>query len=173
MRGGGNYLRKTKFKRKSETSFYFQVLQLWYTCFSHVLCSLSNLTVKKCSMASALQSGCICLHFSLWSLLVLPRCWEIGFLSLCLHLSDGCWFEWHSCAFAGQPSKAPSYYYLLPLINVHFLWLCTHARARSGWIQPDPRCRKSINTIEVLISPPFVNHLLIQVSSCWSQFDFC
>lgn len=96
----------------------------------------------------------MCLRFYLWSLLVLTRCWGIGFLSLCLRLSDGCWFEWHSCAFAGQPPKALSDYYLLPLINVHFLWPCTHACARSGWIQPDPRCRKSINTIEVLISPP-------------------
>lgn len=94
------------------------------------------------------------LCFYLWSPLVLTWCWGIGFLSLCLRLSDGCWFEWHSCAFAGQPPKAPSDYYLLPLINVHFLWLCTHARARSGWIQPDPCCRKSINTIEVLILPP-------------------
>lgn len=94
---------------------------------------------------------CFCL---LWSLLVLTRCWGIGFLSLRLRLSAGCWFEWHSCAFAGQPPKAPSDYYLLSLINVHFLWPGAHARARSECIQPDPRCRKSINTIEVLISPP-------------------
>lgn len=96
----------------------------------------------------------MCLRSYLWSLLVLTRCWGIGFLSLCLRLSDGFWSEWHSCAFAGQPPKAPSDYYLLPLINVNFLWPCTHACARSGWIQPDPRCCKSINTIEVLISPP-------------------
>lgn len=105
-------------------------------------------------------------------LLVLVECWGIG-LFVCLFMTFGL----NGTAVCELTSLLN-----LTLIATCCLWLmlimsgcicvcapmcaCAH-RASSTW----PPCHKSINTIEVLILPPFVSHFLIQVSSCWRQSD--
>lgn len=123
------------------------------------MCSSCTLVPPLCSALSVIslcssRRFIMCVCFYLWSLLVWLGAEGLDFCPsprVCLMVVG---LNGTAVPSQGQPPKAPSDYYLLPLINVHFLWPCTHARARSGWIQPDPRCRKSINTIEVLISPP-------------------
>lgn len=81
---------------------------------------------------------------------------KLWVLATCeLHWFDGWWLLlWMAQMCARTPLKALTDYYLFPLINVHYVWVCVFQLLRALWVgSTRSPCHKSINTIEVLILP--------------------